>query len=111
MPWKLLAFIVLMTVTLVFIGFNLENRCDLSLVFFTFQNVPIVISILGSFVLGLLAAFFLALGRPRTKEATPRVSGSVSDVPTAGGRKPSGSGKKNSTRRAAEEAGSQETPS
>jgi uncharacterized integral membrane protein len=65
MPWKLLAFIATMTLVLVFVGFNLENSCDISIVFITFRQVPVVITILASFVLGLLAAFFLSLGKGR----------------------------------------------
>ncbi|HAE22295.1 MAG TPA: hypothetical protein DCG47_08240 [Spirochaetaceae bacterium] len=65
MPWKLLAFIATMTLVLVFVGFNLENGCDISIVFITFRQVPVVITILASFVLGLLAAFFLSLGKGR----------------------------------------------
>jgi len=68
MPWKLLAFIAVMAVVLVFVGFNLDNRCDVSLVFFNFTGVPVVLTILGSFVLGLLAAFFLTL-RPVKRTA------------------------------------------
>jgi uncharacterized integral membrane protein len=60
MPWKLLAFIIAMSVVLVFIGLNLENRCDVSVAFHTFTDVPVVITILASFLLGLLMAFPLS---------------------------------------------------
>lgn len=63
MPWKLLAFIAVMALVLVFVGFNLDNRCDISIVFVTFRSVPVVITILATYVLGLLSAFFLAVGR------------------------------------------------
>ena len=62
-PWKLLAFIAVMALVLVFVGFNLDNRCDISLVFVTFRSVPVVITILSTYVLGLLSAFFLSVGR------------------------------------------------
>jgi len=62
-PWKLLAFIAVMALVLVFVGFNLDNRCDISLVFVTFRSVPVVITILATYVLGLLSAFILSLGR------------------------------------------------
>jgi uncharacterized integral membrane protein len=67
MPWKLLAFIIAMTLVLVFIGFNLENRCDVSVAFHTFTEVPVVITILSSFLLGLLMAFPLSFARKSAK--------------------------------------------
>ena len=70
MPWKLLAFILAITIVLVFIGFNLENRCDVSLAFYTFSDVPVVITILASFLLGLLMAFPLSFVRKPGKYPT-----------------------------------------
>ncbi|GAB1454841.1 MAG: hypothetical protein RBT62_11180 [Spirochaetia bacterium] len=79
MPWKLLVFIAVMAMVLVFVGFNLDNRCDLSLVFVTFRSVPVVITLLAAYLLGLLSAFFLALGRRgtssrRAAQKKPRAS-------------------------------------
>jgi len=65
MSWKLLAFIVIMALVLVFIGFNLDNRCDISIVFITFHTVPVVITILGAYLLGLVSALVLSMGRHR----------------------------------------------
>ena len=76
MPWKLLAFILVMTIVLVFIGFNLENRCDVSLAFYTFTNVPVVITILASFLLGLLMAFPLSFVRKPGKHSSRSRHGS-----------------------------------
>jgi len=68
-PWRLLVFILIVAVLMVFIGFNLDNRCDISIVFITFQSVPVVITILATYVLGLLSAFFLTVTR-RVKSKT-----------------------------------------
>jgi len=76
MPWKLLACILAMTLVLVFIGFNLENRCDVSLAFYTFTNVPVVITILASFLLGLLMAFPLSFVRKPGKHSSRGKHGS-----------------------------------
>lgn len=85
MPWKLLAFIAVMAIVLVFIGFNLDNRCDISLVFVTFPAVPVVITILVTYILGLLSALVLSIGRrpsPSRRRATPRPDAqAVSDRP------------------------------
>lgn len=80
MPWKLLAFIAIMAFVLVFVGFNLDNRCDISLIFVNFKSVPVVITILGTYLLGLLSALFLSMGhmgRAKKKAAVRSASGSA----------------------------------
>lgn len=66
MPWKLIAFIAGITVALFFVGFNLENRCDISLAFVTLRGVPVVVTILSAYLLGLLSALVVELGRRRS---------------------------------------------
>lgn len=78
MPFKLLAYIAISTLALVFIGFNLDNRCDISLAFVTLRQVPIVITILSSFLLGLLVAFLASLG---AKRPGGRVGGAQAAAP------------------------------
>lgn len=80
MNWKLVAFIVIMALVLVFIGFNLDNRCDISIVFMTFQQVPVVVTILGAYVLGLVSALLLSIGKHKRM---PGVAGAKS--PKSGG--------------------------
>lgn len=94
MPFKLLAYIALSTLALVFIGFNLDNRCDISLAFVTLRQVPIVITILSSFLLGLLVAFLASLGaKVGAKRQAGRVGGAQPAAPykpdasKSGGRK------------------------
>ncbi len=72
MSWKLLAFIVIMALVLIFIGFNLDNRCDISIVFVTFHAVPVVITILGAYLVGLVSALVLSIGRRRKVPAVAR---------------------------------------
>jgi hypothetical protein len=48
-------------VFLTFIGFNLENRCDISFVFYTFSQVPVYLTAFSAFVLGLLLALPLVV--------------------------------------------------
>lgn len=55
MPWKLILFILIMTIFVVFSGFNLSNTSGISFGFFSVQNVPVFISIFFSFLLGMLA--------------------------------------------------------
>ncbi|MDR2482267.1 MAG: hypothetical protein LBD08_01395 [Treponema sp.] len=56
MPWRFLGFIIIAVFFLVFIGFNLDNRCSISFGFAQLSNVPVYLTALASFVLGLLCA-------------------------------------------------------
>jgi uncharacterized integral membrane protein len=61
MPWRLLIVIVIAAAFLGFIGFNLENRCDVSLGFHVFSQVPVFLSTLSAFILGMALALPLAI--------------------------------------------------
>ena len=54
MPWRLIVFIVIFALFLVFITFNLENKCDISFGFASLRDVPVFITIFSSFILGFL---------------------------------------------------------
>ncbi|MDR2053713.1 MAG: hypothetical protein LBP80_09885 [Treponema sp.] len=56
MPWRLIGFIVLFAVFLVFIGLNLENHSDISFGFAKLPDVPVYLTAFSSFVLGMLWA-------------------------------------------------------
>ena len=69
MPWRLIQFIILFAVFLLFIIFNLENRCDISFGFTKVANVPVFLTVFCTFIAGLLCAFpFVLAFRPRRKE-------------------------------------------
>ena len=67
MPWRLIIFVIILTIFMVFIGFNLENKCDISFGFAKFVEVPVFITIFASFILGLLCALPLVLHIKRRK--------------------------------------------
>jgi len=70
MPGKLLYFIIIMLMLALFMGFNLSNRCDISVVFHVFKDVPIFLSMLFSFLLGNIAVLpFLVNSRHKMKKA------------------------------------------
>ncbi|HSV56088.1 MAG TPA: hypothetical protein VLH39_03150 [Magnetospirillaceae bacterium] len=71
MPIRLLFLTIVMVLLAAFIGFNLENRCDVSFAFFTLQDVPVVVTILSSFSLGLVAALPFALRSRKSKAQAP----------------------------------------
>lgn len=71
MPWKLVLSIAVLSIVLIFIGFNLDNRCDISLVFVKFKSVSIVITMLSFYLLGLLTALLLTVRKKITRQGKP----------------------------------------
>lgn len=71
MPWKLVSFLAALILAAFFIGFNLENRCDVSFVFYTFRDIPIFVSLLFAFVAGAIAVipFFVGARIRRSSKA------------------------------------------
>lgn len=63
MPWRLIGLILLLALVVVFIGFNLDNSCDVSFGFYTMTAVPIYLSVLGAFALGMLMVLPLTFRR------------------------------------------------
>jgi uncharacterized integral membrane protein len=66
--------IVILGVLLVFIGFNLDNSCDISFGVAKFSGVPIYLTVFSSFVLGMLCSLVFVLLRSfgKKKEKTPK---------------------------------------
>ncbi len=62
MPWKLILFLICLVLTVFFIGFNLENACNINLGYKTFENVPVFLTVLVSFGIGALVSFMFMLG-------------------------------------------------
>ncbi|MDR2070437.1 MAG: hypothetical protein LBP81_03330 [Treponema sp.] len=63
MPWRLIGFIVLFGILLVFITLNLGNTCNISLFpgFEPIKDVPVFLTVFCSFALGLLCAIPLSI--------------------------------------------------
>ncbi len=62
MPWKLILFLLCIVATTFFVGFNLENSCNINLVFKTYENVPVFLTVLISFVSGIVIALLFSVG-------------------------------------------------
>ena len=70
MPGKLVYFIIVMLMLVLFMGFNLSNRGDISVIFYVFKDVPIFLSMLFAFLLGNIAVLpFLISSRHKMKKA------------------------------------------
>lgn len=108
MPWKLVSFLCALILITLFIGFNLENRCDLSFVFYTFRDVPIFVSLLFAFVAGAVTVipFFLVSRSSRNRKNGGKSAGN--GKASAGDRSPSASGSK--TRAGRKSGGSPANP-
>ncbi|MBQ0165599.1 MAG: hypothetical protein KBT02_00645 [Treponema sp.] len=63
MPWRLILFAVFLVLLVVFVGVNLDNKCAVSLIFVTYPDVPVYISILIAFALGMLIMIPFTFGR------------------------------------------------
>lgn len=68
---KLIGFIAGIVVLAFFAGFNLDNKCDVNILFHTFKDVPVMFTIVFSFVIGILVAIpicYLGRAQKRDKE-------------------------------------------
>jgi uncharacterized integral membrane protein len=74
MPWRLIGFVLLFAIFLIFIGLNLGNSCDISFGFITIPQVPVYLTAFSAFVLGILwtIPFMISLRRKKAKKAALR---------------------------------------
>ena len=68
---RLLGTILSLVVLAFFVGFNLDNKCNVNVLVHTFQNVPVFITIIISFVVGVLFTmpFAFSYNSQKKKEA------------------------------------------
>ncbi len=90
MPLKLVLFLIALVLLSFFVGFNLDNRCDVSIVFHTYRDVPVIGCLLFSFVAGAVSVvpFIFGAGRQKKKKARDPA---VSEVTGRRGRSQKGS--------------------
>ena len=81
MPLKLMGTVVLMVIVGIFCGFNTSetHRCDINLIFVTLHGIPVFLTVLMSFLGGVLVMAPFTLRRGRRESA---------DVPTPAEEKP-----------------------
>jgi uncharacterized integral membrane protein len=77
MPWKVILFLVVLVVALLFIGFNLGNRSNISVGFHEWKDVPVFLSMFFSFAFGILAMipFLLRLRFSRKRKKPKEAKG------------------------------------
>lgn len=62
----LIIFIVIAVLIAVFTGFNLGNVCDVNVIFHTFHKVPVFITIIISFIAGIVVALPFSFGKGKS---------------------------------------------
>ncbi|MDR2210138.1 MAG: hypothetical protein LBO65_01525 [Spirochaetaceae bacterium] len=75
MPWRLFGLIVVVGILLAFIGFNLDNTCDISFGFVSVAGVPVFLTIFVSFMLGMLCTLPFILFKALQKKPKQEKSG------------------------------------
>jgi hypothetical protein len=63
MPLKMLGMIILLVLVTIFAGLNLDNKCDVNLIFRQFKDVPVFLSILLSFLAGIFVMLPFTFGK------------------------------------------------
>lgn len=71
MPWKLIRFIIIFAVLLIFILLNYDNKSDISFGFFRIREAPVFLTVFVSFFAGLLCIFPYILRQKKKKSETP----------------------------------------
>ena len=82
MPWKLILFVIVIVLVAIFVGVNHANVCNISFIFTELQNVPVYLTILVSFVVGMLIMLPFTIGKKRGKAARYMKDGDMADIPT-----------------------------
>lgn len=82
MPWKYVGFLICLVILSIFIVFNVKNTCDISFGFYTLKSVPIFLSLLVSFCLGVFTTLPLVLFTKQKKEKVKKEKSPV-DTKTA----------------------------
>jgi len=87
MPRRLIQLIIFFAVILLFIVFNLENKCDISVIFKKIPDVPVFLLTFCSFILGMISTlpfiFSHQLRKKRKAEDEKRASVASSDPPNS----------------------------
>ncbi len=70
MPFKLIGTIILLVLITIFCGFNLEeaNKCDINLIFHVFKKVPVFLTVLTSFLAGIVVMLPFAFFRKKNRK-------------------------------------------
>ncbi len=86
MPLKLIGTIIFLVLITIFCGFNLEeaNKCDINLIFHTFSKVPVFLTVLTSFLAGIVVmlpfAFFRKKNSKNSKKSKKQENAKIQET-------------------------------
>lgn len=67
MPVKLIGTIILLILVTIFAGVNLDNKCDITFIFYTFKDIPVFMTVIISFAIGAVFMLPFTFGRGKKK--------------------------------------------
>lgn len=69
MPFRLIGTIILLIIVTVFAGFNMNNKSDINFVFYNLKEIPVFMTVIISFIIGVVVMipFSLGLGKKKPK--------------------------------------------
>lgn len=67
MPWKLVFYLIVLAIILIFVGLNLGNTADISLGFVEFEQVPVFMGLFVAFFLGVAVAIPISMSSSSRK--------------------------------------------
>ena len=80
MPWRLIQFIIIFTVFLLFITFNLDHKSDIHFGFTKIVDVPVYLTVFISFICGIFfSLFFVYVLKPRKRADKSKKPGKKDD--------------------------------
>lgn len=68
MPIKLIGTIILLILVTIFAGVNLDNKCDITFVFYTFKDIPVFMTVIISFAIGAVLMLPFTLCNKKSKK-------------------------------------------
>lgn len=68
MPVKLIGTIIMLILVTIFAGVNLDNKCDITFIFYTFKDIPVFMTVIISFAIGAVLMFPFTLGCKKAKK-------------------------------------------
>ena len=71
MPVKLIGTIILLILVTIFAGVNLDNKCDITFIFYTFKDVPVFMTVIISFAIGAILVMPFTMGKKKNKKNGP----------------------------------------
>ena len=67
MPWRLVTFVVILGLVVIFAAFNTTNTSDISFGFYVVKDVPIFVSLFFAFLIGVVIMAPFLIGTTRKK--------------------------------------------